>query len=143
MAFSHAKISSIFESTNTARRRLSFGAMNGLPLVVKHVKPIKVARSWLTNEFGSDECLVPEAQSEMRAANAPVLGKPDSWMRRKLCRFDLTSGRFDELPKLLTLLFRDRSQQVLNLRNAFPNKSHNGNIGDAGDPGVADELKVK
>ena len=28
------KISSIFESTNTARRRLSFGATSGLPLVV-------------------------------------------------------------------------------------------------------------
>src|SRR6202140_2569779 len=80
MALSHAKISSIFESTNTARRRLSFGGMNGLPLVVKHVKPIKVARSWLTNEFGSNECLVPEAQSEMRAAYTPVLRKTDSWV---------------------------------------------------------------
>jgi hypothetical protein len=40
---------------------LSFGGKKSLPLVAKHVKPIKVARSWLTNEFGSDECLVPEA----------------------------------------------------------------------------------
>jgi len=80
MAFSHNKISSIFESTNTARRRLSFGATSGLPLVVKHVKPIKVGGSWLTNEFGLGECLVPEAQAEVCTANTPVLREADSWI---------------------------------------------------------------
>src|ERR1700688_1108713 len=79
----------------------------------------------------------------MCTANASVLRKPDSWMRRKLCSFNLTSGRFDQLTKLLPLLFCNRSQQVLNFRNAFPNKRHNGDVGDASDPGVADELKVK
>src|SRR6202162_608205 len=79
----------------------------------------------------------------MGAADAPVLREADSWVGRELGSFDLTSGRFNQLAKLLTLLFRDRSQQVLNLRDAFPHKRHNGNIGDASDPGVADELKVK
>src|SRR5271169_6929106 len=110
MALSQDKISSIFESTNTARRRLSFRATSGLPLVVKHVKPIKVGGSWLTNEFGSDECLVPKAQSEMGTADAPVLRETDSWVRRELGRFDLTGRGFDQLAKFLTLLFRDRSQ---------------------------------
>src|ERR1700693_6088506 len=110
MAFSHAKISSIFESTNTARRRLSFGAARGLPLVVKHVKPIKVGGSWLTNEFGSDECLVPKAQTEVCTADAPVLRETDSWVGWELGSFDLTGGRFDQLAKLLALFFRNRSQ---------------------------------
>jgi hypothetical protein len=122
---------------------LSFGAIKGLPLVVKHVKPIKVARSWLTNEFGSDQLLVPEAQAEMCTADAPVPRESDSWVRRKLGRFDLMGGGFDQLAKLLTLFFGNRSQQVLNLWNALPHKSHNGDIGDARDPGVADKLKVK
>src|SRR5580704_3888967 len=110
MAFSHDKISSIFESTNTARRRLSFGATRGLPLVVKHVRPIKVGGSWLTNEFGSDQLLVPKAQAEMCAADAPVLRETDSWVGRKLGSFDLTGSCFDQLAKLLTLLFGDGSQ---------------------------------
>jgi hypothetical protein len=42
VALAHAKIASIFNSTNTARRRLSFGAIEALSLVVKHVKPIKI-----------------------------------------------------------------------------------------------------
>ena len=143
MAFSQAKISSIFESTNTARRRLSFGATRTLPLVVKHVKPIKVARSRLTNEFGPNEWFVPKAQAEMCAADAPVLRETDSWAGRELGSFDLTDRRFDHLAKLPTLLFGNRSQQILNLRNAFPHESHNGNVGDASDPGVANQLKVK
>src|SRR4029077_15253304 len=143
MAFSQAKITSIFESTNTARRRLSFGAIKGLPLVVKHVKPIKVGGSWLTNEFSSDECFVSPATAEGGAADPPVLRETDSWGGRELGSFDLTSGRFGQLAKLLTLLFCYRSQQVLNLRGAFPHKSHNSNIGDDRDPRVADDLKVQ
>src|SRR5579862_4821644 len=143
MAFSHARISSIFESTNTARRRLSFGAKRGLPLVVNNVNPIKVGGSRLTNEFGCGQSFVPKTQSEVCTADAPVLRETDSWVGRELGRFDLTSGGFNQLAKLLTLLFRDRSQQVLNLRNAFPHKRHNGDFGDARDPGVADQLKVK
>src|SRR5271169_623264 len=143
MALSQDKISSIFESTNTARRRLSFGATRGLPLVVKHVKPIKVGGSWLTNEFGPDKCLIPKAQPEVGTANTPVLRETDSWVGRKLGGFDLTSRGFDQLAKLLTLLFGDRSQEVLNLRDAFPHKRHDGHIRNPGDPGVADELKVQ
>ena len=143
MAFSQDRISSILESTNTARRRLSFGATSDLPLVVKHVKPIKVGRSWLTNEFGSSECFVSNTKSEVGTADASVLRETDSWMRRKLGSFDLTSCGLDQLAKLLPLLFGDRSQKVLNLGNAFPNESHDGNIRDARGPGVADELKVQ
>src|SRR5579862_2217039 len=143
MAFSHARISSIFESTNTARRRLSFGAKRGLPLVVNNVNPIKVGGSRLTNEFGCGQSFVPKTQSEVCTADAPVLRETDSWVGRELGRFDLTGRGFNQLAKLLTLLFRDRSQEVLNLRNAFPHKSHNGNVRDARNPGITNELKVE
>lgn len=38
IALSQAKIASIFESTNNARRQLSFGAIKGFPLVVKRYR---------------------------------------------------------------------------------------------------------
>jgi len=55
----HAKISFILESTNAARRRLSFAVTKTLPLFVKHVKPITVARSRLTNQFGTNSVSLP------------------------------------------------------------------------------------
>src|SRR6202140_2335175 len=143
VAFSQAKISSIFESTNTARRRLSFGATRGLPLFVKHVKPIKVARSRLTNEFGINQWFVAKTQPEVGTADAPVLRKTNPRPGRELGSFDLTNRCINQLAKLSTLLVGDRSQQILNLRDAFPHESHNGDVGDPSDPGVADQLEVK
>ena len=49
----------------------------------------------MTNEFGPYQCFVPEAQSEMRAADAPVLRETDSWVGRELGRFNLMSVGFD------------------------------------------------
>jgi len=80
VALSQDNISSIFESTDTARRRLIFGGINVRPLVVKHVKPIKVACSWLTDEFACGRRIVPQAKSEVRAADEAVLQETDSWM---------------------------------------------------------------
>jgi len=76
VAFSHAKIASIFECTNNARRRLSFGATRALPLVVKHVKPIKVTCSWLTNEIGGVSAIpFPRRRvASLRSAVAPMGG---------------------------------------------------------------------
>src|ERR1019366_2591514 len=79
----------------------------------------------------------------MGTAHAPVLRKTDSWPRKELCSFDLTDRHFNQLAKLPTLLIGNRSQQVLNLRNPLPHESHNGDVGDTADPGVADELQVK
>jgi hypothetical protein len=76
VVFCNAKIASIFESTNTARQRSS--AIKGLPLVVKHIKPIEVGGGWLANEFDPNECLIPEAQDEVRTADAPVPREADS-----------------------------------------------------------------
>jgi len=97
----------------------------------------------LTNEFGLNQRLVPEAQTEVRAADAAVLREPNSRVRRELCRLDLPDRGFNQLAKFPTLFFANRCQQVLNFRDAFPHESHNGYIGDARDPGVADQLEIK
>src|SRR5271170_4063908 len=72
-AFSQARISSILSKTNKARRRSSLGASIGGPLIHKLVKPIKVARSWSTNQVDVDQLLVIEAEAQVRAADATVL----------------------------------------------------------------------
>ena len=79
----------------------------------------------------------------MGTADAPVLRKADAGPGRELGSFDLTNRRIDHLTKLSTLLVRDRSQQILNLRDTFPHESHDGNVGDTSDPGVTDQLEVK
>ena len=56
--FSQAMISSIFVSTNRARRRLNFGSMGGL-LVSKLVKPTKVFGSWPPHQSGIYQLLLP------------------------------------------------------------------------------------
>src|ERR1039458_2301766 len=79
----------------------------------------------------------------MGTADAPVLRGTEFWAGEELGRFNLTDRRFHHLVKLATLLIGNRSQQILNLRDAFPYESHNGYIGNATDPGVADQLEVK
>ena len=81
-----------------------------------------------------------KTQAEVGIADAPVLRETNSRPGKELCAFDLADCRIDQLAKLSTLLFRNRSQQSLNLRDAFHYESHNGNIGDSSDPGVADVL---
>src|ERR1700730_8732696 len=79
----------------------------------------------------------------MGAADAPVLREADSWPGMELGGFDLSGRRFHDLAKLATLILRNRSQQILDLREALSHESHNGDIGDASDPGVANELQVQ
>src|ERR1039458_240220 len=79
----------------------------------------------------------------MGTADAPVLRETDSWAWRELGSFDLIDRRFHHLAKLATLLIGNRSQQILNLWDALPHESHNGDVGDATDPGVADQLEVQ
>src|SRR5271169_1411728 len=79
----------------------------------------------------------------MGTTNAAVLRETYSGTRRELSGFDLTGRRFNHLAKLPTLIISDRSRQILNLRDAFPYKSDDGNIGDAANPGIAHQLEVQ
>src|ERR1700674_2665845 len=141
--FSHARISSIFDSTIKARRRLSFGGTRGLPLVVKMVKPIKVTRSGTADQFGIDQLLVAQAQTQLGAAHAAVLRKADAAVRQELADFDLADGGSHQPAVFLPSFVADRRLEVLNLGNAFPNEGHYGHVGNPGDPGVADQLRIE
>src|ERR1019366_7289087 len=140
---SHARISSIFDSTIKARRRLSFGATKGLPLVVKMFKPIKVARSRTADEFGVDERLVAEAQPQLGATQTSVLREANAAVRSKLACFDLADRGSDQLAELTPLLVADRGLEILDLGNTLADKGHNRHIGNPADPGVADQLRIK
>src|ERR1019366_4321592 len=92
LTLSHARISLILSKTNKARRRSSFGAAIGNPLIHKLVKPIKVARSRTTDEVRVDQLLVIEAETQVRAADAAVLRETNTAVTSKLACFDLTGG---------------------------------------------------
>src|SRR6266849_10469868 len=109
MFCSQNKISSILARTIRALRRLSFGGTSGLPLVVKVVKPIKVAGSGFADEFGLDELLVSQAEPQISAAHAAVLREANAAVRQELAGFDLAGRGFNQLAELPTLLFSDRS----------------------------------
>jgi hypothetical protein len=67
------------------------------------VNPVKVTRSWQTNEIGVDQRLVIEAQPQIRTAHATVLGKANATMGRKFAGGDLLDGCFHQLTEFLPL----------------------------------------
>jgi hypothetical protein len=77
------------------------------------------------------------------AADAPVLREADSGPWWKLSCFNLADRRFHDLPKFLSLVCSDGRQEILNLWEAFPHERHDGNVGDASDPGIANELQIE
>jgi len=97
----------------------------------------------LTNQFGTNERLIAKAQTEVSTTDASVLRETDSWPERELGSFDLADRRFHYLAKLPALLIGNRSQEILNFRNTLSHESYNGDIRDASDPGVANQLEVK
>src|SRR5437868_14127109 len=80
---SHARISSIFVSTNKARFLFSFGSMGGL-LVRKLVKQTKIV-SRTAHQSGIDHFLLSQAEAHVRATGAGVLRKTDAAVRKELC----------------------------------------------------------
>src|SRR5437870_12579089 len=88
---SQAKISSIFVSTNWARRRLSLGSIGG-SLIIKLVKPIKIFSSRPPDKSGLDQLLTSETKPDIRATAARVLGETDAAVRQELRRLDLPDG---------------------------------------------------
>ena len=117
--------------------------MTGCPLVLKLVKPIKVARSRSADEFGINELLTPETQTQMRTAYASILRKPNPAVWLEVSGFYLPNRVKCDLAKLSPFLVRYGSLEVLNFRCLFPYKDNQGNIGYSGHPGVASELWVK
>ena len=71
------------------------------------VNPIKVARSRPANEFRIHQLLIPQADAQMWAAYAAVLGESNSAVGKKMARFNLVDGCLHQLTKIPALLFID------------------------------------
>src|SRR5450432_3421397 len=79
----------------------------------------------------------------MRAADAAILGKPDTAVRIKVARLDLAYGCLHQSAKLPPLFFRNRRPQVLDLGLLLPDKHDKCHLGNPTDPRIADELRVE
>ena len=86
---SQSRISSIFVSTNVARRRLSLGSIGGF-LVRKLVKPTKVCCSWTSYQRRFGKVWPSQTKSDVGTADAGVLGEADATVGQELSRFDPT-----------------------------------------------------
>jgi hypothetical protein len=106
------------------RRRLNFGGMGGF-LVTKLVKPIKTVGSWTPHHRSVDHFLLSKTEAPIRAAAARVLGKTDATVRQKVRQLNSADRPFHQVAKLLALLLRYGSAQVLNLDQALADE-HDG-----------------
>src|SRR6516162_3603239 len=79
----------------------------------------------------------------MGAVHTPVLRKPNAAVRKELPCLYLIDRSFNQLAKLPALLFVDRGLQILNLRCVLSNKYDQGNLRNAGHPGITNELRVE
>lgn len=140
---SQCRISSIFCSTNKARRGFSWGATGDGPLVLKLVDPIKLACSRPRNEFEIQQLLISQANPEMRATHTAVLGKTNSAARKESARFNLIGGGLNQLAKLLALLFINGGSSDAESRCVFSNENKQSNTGDSSLQGITDQLWIE
>src|SRR6266852_1578715 len=79
----------------------------------------------------------------MGTTHAAVLRKANAAMRTKVTYLDLADGCFCEPPEFLTLFFRDRRSQVLDLRRMLSHKHDQGYLRYSSDPGIANQLGIQ
>src|SRR6266851_5771623 len=79
----------------------------------------------------------------MGTTHAAVLRKANAAMRAELTRLDLADGCFCEPPEFLTLLFRNRRSQVLDLRRMLSHEDDQGYVRYSSDPGIANQLGIQ
>src|SRR5215472_7471166 len=77
------------------------------------------------------------------AAHTPVLRKSNAAVRKKLSCLDLIDRSLYQLAKLPALVFIDGCLQILNFGRVFSNKDDEGNLRNAGHPGITNELWIK
>ena len=83
------------------------------PLVVKMFKPIKIAGSRATNEFGIDKLLIAKADTQFGATDTPFWGEADAAVRQELTCFDLANRGPHQLTEFTPLLASDRGFDIL------------------------------
>jgi len=79
----------------------------------------------------------------MRATGAAVPGKTNPAMSGKFTGFNLRSCRFNQPAEFLALLFGDGCLEILDFGVVLAHEHHQGNFGNPGDPGIANQLGIK
>ena len=79
----------------------------------------------------------------MRAADTAVLREADPAVRGEMPRFQLVDRCLNQAAEFLALFLRDGGLQVLDLGRLFPNEDDESHIGNAADPGIANELWIE
>ena len=64
-------------------------------------------------------------------------------MRRELGRFNLAYSQTDQSIELFALVGGDRSLQILDFGKPLTYEHDQRHIGNAGDPGIADQLRIE
>ena len=141
MIGSHARISSIFVITNSARFLSSFGSIGGF-LVRKLVKPTKLFCSWTPYDSAFSQLLTSQTKPHIGTAATWVLWEADATVWQEVGRFDPMHGVFNQLAELATLFVRDRGAEVLHFDHPLADKHDLRHIRDAGHPRIADQLRI-
>jgi len=121
---------------------LNFGGMGGF-LVIKLVNPTKIFCSWTPHHRGVNHRLLSKAEPHVRAAAARILGETNATVRGKVRRLDATDRAFHETAKLLALFIGNGGAQVLHLDHALADEYDLGDLRNARDPGVANQLRIQ
>jgi hypothetical protein len=111
-------------------------------LEIKLVKPTKVL-SRTPDKAGVDQFLSIQAQADIRAGDAGVLGEANAAVWQELGCFNPTNRILHQLAKLLTLFVCDRGPEILDLNQSLADEDHLSDLRHAGDPGVANELWIE
>ena len=138
---SQARISSILVRTNRARLRLSFGGIGGY-LINKFVKQTKI-NSGFAHQSGLDQIALVEAEAEEGAGGTGILWEADATMRQEEPGLDPSDCVLDQGCELLPLLVRNRGPEVLHFDQPLADENYLSDFVNAGDPGVADELRIE
>jgi hypothetical protein len=109
---------------------------------MKFVKPIKVL-SWPLDQGVLRQFLPSQAEADVWTARTGVLGKADATVRHELAALDSLDRVLDQATKLPALFVGDGGSQVLDLDQSLAHEDDLGDLGDARDPGVADQLRIK
>src|SRR5215472_14836197 len=79
----------------------------------------------------------------MGAAHTAVLRKSNTAVREELSRLDLVDRSLYQLAKLPALVFIYGCLQILNFRCVLSNEDNQGNLRNAGHPGITNRLWVQ
>jgi hypothetical protein len=64
-------------------------------------------------------------------------------VRQELRRFDPSDGIVDQSAEFVSLLLGDGGTEVLDLDQPLADKHHLSHVGNASDPGIADQLRIQ